>query len=32
VEEDILRLLVIGALGAWVIWAFMAGRRAGTPR
>jgi hypothetical protein len=31
-EEDILRLIVIGGLSAWVIWAFMAGHRAGTPR
>jgi hypothetical protein len=27
VEEDIVRLIVIGGLGAWVAWAFMAGLR-----
>jgi hypothetical protein len=27
VEEDVIRFIVIGGLGLWVIWAFMAGRR-----
>ena len=27
VEEDIIRFIVIGGLGLWVLWAFMAGRR-----
>jgi hypothetical protein len=26
-EEDIIRFIVIGGLGLWVIWAFLAGRR-----